>query len=108
MSKLRPECGTVTDGTPALPNDTVLFLVAQSVARRRELICGRLHDGKGRHCAMGAFWTDNPKAVVNTDILDEIAAVNDSVPEHYTPQQRWKTVNSWLRLKMRSLGVKRP
>ena len=101
MSKLRPECGTSTK--PALPDDTALFLIKSSVAKRRELIYGRLHDGRGNHCAMGAFWEDNPKAILHESLIDEVAAVNDSVPPSATAKERWKKVNSWLRFKIASL-----
>ncbi len=102
MSKLRPECSKSTGN--ALPDDTALFLIRDSVARRRGLIAGRLHDGKGQHCAMGAFWTDNPDAIVHSHLTDEVAAVNDSLPSTATAKERWKKVNSWLRFKIASLA----
>ena len=73
--------GTETrDGTGrALPDDTALFLIRDSVARRRTLIHGQLHQGN-RHCAIGAFWKDNPKATLHSALIDEVVAVNDSVP----------------------------
>lgn len=102
MSRLRPECRS--SSKPALSDDTALYLIRDSVAKRRVLIHGRLHDGRGHHCAMGCFWQDNPRAVVNTALLDEVAAVNDSVPPTATPQERWKKVHSWLRWKLRVLA----
>lgn len=102
MSKLRPECG-LSDKAP-LPNDTALYLIRDSVARRRSLISGKLHDGRGKHCAMGCFWTDNKGAIVNTDLLEEVAAVNDSLPASATPHERWKKVNSWLKWKLRVMS----
>lgn len=104
MSKLRPECGDSRE--PAMSDETVLFLVRDSVARRKVLIHGRLHDGKGNHCAMGAFWTDNPNATVRSSLLDEIATVNDSIPKTATPQERWKKVNSWIRWKLRIVAAR--
>jgi len=101
MSKLRPEVRTVPGS--ALPDDTALFLIRDSVAKRSRLIYGRLHSG-GDHCAMGAFWTDNPNAAVHISLIDEVAAVNDSVPPSATPHERWKKVNSWLRFKIASLA----
>jgi hypothetical protein len=104
MSKLRPE---VKDSIyPALPDETALYLIKDSVARRRELIFGRLHDGQGNHCAIGSFWADNPKAVLHSSLVDEVTTVNDSVPPTATPQERWKKVNSWLRWKIRILANK--
>lgn len=103
MSKFRPELRTISD-RDALPDDTALYLIRDSVARRNSLIFGRLHDGKGEHCAIGSFWADNPRAVLSTSLVDEVAAVNDSVPETASPHERWKKVNSWLRWKIRVLA----
>jgi len=90
-----------------LPDDTALFLIRNSVARRRSLIHGRLHDDRGRHCAIGAFWTDNPHTSLNSSLIDEVAAVNDSIPPTATPHQRWKKVNEWLRFKLAALTKRR-
>ncbi len=98
MSKLRPECSKASGD--AISDETALFLIRDSVARRRLLIRGRLHDGKGHHCAMGAFWTDNPNAIVHSALTDEVAAVNDSLPPTASAKERWKKVNSWLRFKI--------
>lgn len=105
MSRLRPECVTSRGGDPALCDATALYLIRDAVAKRRTLIYGRLNDGLGHHCAMGAFWADNPKAIVHSSVVDEVAAVNDSIPPTATAQERWKTVNSWLRWKLRVLEV---
>lgn len=86
-----------------MPDDTALFLIKNSVAKRRELIYGRLHDGFGNHCAIGAFWEDNPKVTLRSSLIDEVAAVNDSVPASATAKERWKKVNSWLRFKIAAL-----
>lgn len=102
MSRLRPElCKTKR---PALPDDTAYYLIADAVARRRALAYGQLHDGK-LSCAMGAFWKDNPDAVVETHLVDEVAAVNDSVPPTATAKERWLTVRRWLRWKLRVLAT---
>lgn len=103
MSKLRPECSTSRD--PALPDDTALYMIRDSIGRRKALIHGRLHDGRGGHCAIGAFWTDNPRTTLSSALIDEVAAVNDSIPASATPQDRWKKVNSWLRWKLRVLAA---
>jgi hypothetical protein len=58
------------------------------------------------HCAIGAFWKDNPGQALHTALIDEVAAVNDSVPPSATPQQRWKAVRSWLRWKLNVLAGK--
>ena len=102
MSRLRPET-CAADG-PALPDDTALFLVRHAVECQRELIHGRLHDGRGLHCAVGALWATNPNLVLHTALVDEIAAVNDSVPPTATPRERWLKVRSWLRWKLRVMA----
>lgn len=53
---------------------------------------------------MGWFWTDNPKATLSTELVDEVAAVNDSLPPSATPKERWKKVHEWLRWKLRVLA----
>lgn len=103
MSKLRgSECSDST-GT-ALPYDTALFMIRESVSKRKKLIYGHLHDGYGNHCAIGAFWQDNPKATLTSALIDEVAAVNDSVPPFATAKERWKKVNNWLRFKIAALA----
>lgn len=104
MSKLRAEC--VTSFNRALPNDTALFLIRDAVARRRSLIHGRLDGPNNTHCAMGAFFADNPHATLKSALIDEVAMVNDSVPTTATPRERWKKVNDWLRWKIRVLATK--
>jgi hypothetical protein len=106
MSKMRPECRTTTSGN-AIPDDTALFLIQTAVARRKSLIYGRLHDGYGEHCAIGAFWEDNPNVILHSSLVDEVATVNDSLPLTATPKERWETVNSWLRFKIASLSKRR-
>ncbi len=103
MSKLRSEGVSITH-LPALPDDTALYLILESVARRRMLIYGKLKDGEGHYCAIGAFWEDNPEIVLRSSLIDEVAAVNDSVPESATPQERWKKVTGWLRWKVKVLA----
>lgn len=102
MSKLRSEGVQDSNGT-AMPYDTALYLIRDSVAKRRSLIHGRLKNGSGEYCAIGAFWKDNPGTTLSSALIDEVAAVNDSVPPSATPKERWKKVNSWLRFKIASL-----
>lgn len=95
---LRPECVTDHSGKPSLPYDAAYFRVMQAVAKKRQLIHGRLHYG-GQSCAIGSAFDDGVPSLPST-VIDEIAAYNDSFPK-LTPQQRWKRVMSWLRWKNR-------
>ena len=102
MSKLRPECGSSNE--PSIPDSTALYLIRDSVAKRRSLIYGKLKDGRGGTCAIGAFWDDNPKATLHSSLIDEVASVNDSIPPTATAHERWKKVNGWLRWKIKVLA----
>lgn len=98
----RPECTNSTD--PPIPNDTALFLIRDAVARRRELIYGRLNDNGGT-CALGAFWDDNPGTTLKNALIEEVATVNDSLGPDASPKERWKKVNGWLRWKLRVMAA---
>lgn len=104
MSKLRPE--SYDSSAPALPDDTALYMIRDSVAKRRKLIYGKLHDGKGNHCAIGCLWADNPNLTLRTALIDEVAAINDSIPANATPHERWKKVNTWLKWKLKVLAAR--
>jgi hypothetical protein len=104
MSKVRPECGDATRNSIFVPDDTALYLIRDSVERRKILIHGRLRDNGGR-CAIGAFFEDNPQCSLNSDLIDEVATVNDSLGPKATPKERWEKVRSWLRWKLRVLSV---
>lgn len=103
-SKLRGNETCDAKGKVAMPDDTALYLIRDSVARRRSLIHGRLHDGVGHHCAIGCFWDDNPNVTLHSALIDEVAAVNDSVPSTATPKERWEKVMGWLRWKIKVLA----
>lgn len=94
MSTLRPECVTSYYGR-ALSRAAVLGFLLESVSRRRSLAHGALHVGD-KHCAMGCFWADYPNSIVESSVIDEVAAVNDLMPRS-TPKNRWKRVMKWLR-----------
>ena len=102
MSKFRPECSRSYG--EAMPDDTALFLIRDAVAHRRSLIFGRLNNNQGGHCALGCFWNDNPNVTLNTTLVDEVAAVNDSLPRNATPYARWRKVNAWLRWKVQHIN----
>ena len=76
MSKLRPECGNAgKDSPPALPDSV--------------------------HRLQPHIFTD--EAVLHSSLIDEVAAVNDSM-EGAKPSERWKKVNEWLRWKVKVLA----
>jgi len=100
MSRLRKTSET---SAPAIPDATALYMICDAVARRKELIHGHLYDNGGC-CAVGAFWRDNPGTVLNSDLIDEVAGYNDSIPVTESPKVRHKKVLSWLRWRLRVLA----
>jgi hypothetical protein len=104
---LRPElCRRTGPAGIAVPRDTALFLIRDAVERRSGLIHGQLDGRNGMHCALGAFWEDNPKLTMDWAVVEEVAAVNDSLGPQATAKARWQKVMSWLRWKTRVMALK--
>lgn len=103
MSRLRP---TLNSGSHSPCPDTFdsYYMIRDAVERRRGLIHGALRNGFGV-CAIGAFFDDNPHVALQTDIVDEVAAYNDSLRK-LTPYQRRTRVLRWLTAKLAVLGWK--
>ena len=97
MSQLRPECRSTT--SPVTVDDgTAYYCILGAVEEEAGLIHGKLHSRAG-HCAVGSYFARQPRAVLCTRLVDEVAAVNDSVP-HATEAQRKRFVTRWLRWKL--------
>jgi hypothetical protein len=79
-------------------------MVLKAVENAHGLIHGKLDNEKGEHCAIGNYFDVNPEAAMPVNIIDEIAAVNDSVP-HYTKRQRKLHVVKWLRWRLAQLNM---
>lgn len=84
-------------------NGTAYLLIANAIKGRDGLIHGKLHE-QGEHCAIGSYFETHAHTALPSDIVDEVAAVNDSVP-NATPKQRKRTVLKWLRWKLNQLGL---
>lgn len=102
-SQLRKETKTADPGKYAPTGGTAYYMIYSAVRHQDGLAHGKLHD-RGAHCAIGSFFTDNKDLALNFKLIDEVAAVNDSVP-HMTPLQRKKHVLRWLRWKLQTLGM---
>ncbi len=104
-SNLRPELNNVNakSGTYCPSGGTAYLMVYAAVQTKDRLIHGQLHKC-GESCAIGSFWDVNPKLALSVHLIDEIAAVNDSVP-NATPRQRKLHVSRWLRWKLAQLGM---
>ena len=104
MSKLRSECQNATADSPCPRGLTAYLSIYNSVKGESfGLIHGRLTDSYGHHCAIGSFFAAVDKGTaLPTDLVDEVATVNDSC-RYFTPKQRKTTVLRWLRWKLESV-----
>lgn len=101
---MRPEIDNWTGRAEYSPSGgTAYLMIYNAVKSRRELIAGRLH-AQGEHCAIGSFYHVNPKCGLQTELIDEVAAVNDSA-RGVSPRQRRLIVLRWLRWKLGTLGM---
>lgn len=98
MSHLRPQLAT-TNKPVTVSNGSAYYAVYLAVKNEPELIHGKLHDTTGHYCAIGCYFHNAPNSVLCESFIDEVAAINDSMP-HFTPRQRRLAVLRWLRWKL--------
>ncbi len=101
-SRLRPELVDGDGTTPCMRGGTAYLMVLSAVEQQEQLIHGRLH-AHGAHCAIGSYFDVN-KTTLEYSIINEVAAVNDSVP-HLSGKQRKLHVARWLKWKLATLGM---
>lgn len=104
MSKLRPTLKDADPKTLVVRDGTALLMILNAVKTRGGLVHGKL-DELGEHCAIGSFFHVNKAKALPSALIDEVAAVNDSVPGT-TPRRRKLIVQKWLRWKLSQLGLK--
>jgi hypothetical protein len=103
MSKLRPTLRDATPGTPCMHNGTAYQMILNAVEQQKGLIHGKL-EVQGTYCAIGSYFHVNTKTALPDALIDEVAAVNDSMPQ-LTPVQRKKRMMQWLKWKLADLGM---
>ena len=101
MSQLRPTLHTGST-KPCMENGTAYLMIYTAVEREHGLIHGRLDD-RGAYCAIGSYFHLHSNTSLPEALIDEVAAVNDSVP-HYTREQRRQHVQRWRKWKLQQLG----
>lgn len=102
MSSVKLRRGVVDAGPndPPAPRGATAYLVIYNAVREQDgLIYGRLDNERGEHCAIGSYFAQRNHCPLPADIIDEVAAVNDSAPKA-TPKQRRLMVLRWLRWKL--------
>ncbi len=102
MSKLRATTPSTRDSY-APTNGTAYLMIYNAVKSKAALIHGTLH-AQGESCAIGSFWDVNPKLTLHESLIDEVAAVNDSMP-NVSARQRRSVVLRWLRWKLAMCGM---
>lgn len=103
MSVLRRELRSGST-LPCMKGGTAYLLIYRAVKDEPGLIHGRLHDGRGSHCAIGNYFHKHGNTSLPEDLIDEVAAVNDSVPDA-SPRQRKLSVLRWLRWRLAKCGM---
>lgn len=103
MSRLRTELSSGSN-KPCMSNGTAYLMIYSAVKAQDGLIHGRL-DAHGAHCAIGSYFDVNGRTSLPESLIDEVAAVNDSVP-NMTMRGRKQHVSKWLRWKLAQLGLK--
>lgn len=99
-NSLRPELEEDTYGIFSMsPRKMVLTRLRDSLTQCHALAHGKLHDGE-RRCAMGQLRMDcrttKRGLVVDVDLSNQIARVNDSLGPQATGEERWGHVMAWV------------
>jgi hypothetical protein len=106
MSKLRPCLPNADPRTPCPRGGTAYLMIYNAVEAHDGLVHGKLHED-GDHCAVGCFFDVNPRLALDAGLIDEVAAMNDSMPGA-TMKQRRQRVLQWLRWRLERCGLKFP
>ena len=103
-SLLRKETSTAKPGTFCPDGGTAYLTILKAVESQAGLIHGKLDGPYGEHCAIGSYFDVHPKAALPSTLIDEVAFVNDSIPNG-TAKQRKSLVIRWLRWRLAQLGM---
>ena len=87
-----------------MKNGTAYFMILEAVRSQPGLIHGQLQDGNA-YCAIGSYFHVNEQTCLQETLIDEVAAVNDSMPS-LTPKNRKLQMMRWLRWKLDCLGMR--
>jgi hypothetical protein len=103
MSVLRRELISGNHDDVCPEGGTAYLLIYQAVREQPGLIHGKLK-ADGAYCAVGSYFHDHEGTALPSDLIDEVALVNDSMPTA-TPAARKRWVQQWLRWKLSTLGM---
>lgn len=100
----RPTLRDAAPGTPSMRGGTAYLLIYRAVKDAPGLIHGQLRNNRGEYCAIGNYFQRHAGTALPPDLINEVAAVNDSVPGA-TIRQRKLHMQRWLRWRLAELGV---
>lgn len=86
-----------------MSNGTAYLLILSAVQTQAGLVHGKLHD-HGESCAIGSYFDINGNTSLPESLIDEVAAVNDSVP-NFSAAKRKQYVARWLKWKLKQFGM---
>ena len=104
MSSLRPTLKDADPRTPCMSNGTAYLMILNAVQTQPGLLHGKLETSKGEYCAIGSYFHVNKGTCLPDTLINEVAAVNDSVPT-LSPRRRKLHMLRWLRWKLVSVGM---
>jgi hypothetical protein len=103
MSQLRPTL--INSSEKYCPKGaTAYYEILAAVDSQDGLLHGKL-DGRGAHCAIGSYFAMHKNQSIPTEIVDEVASINDSVPK-LSMAQRKEFVKRWLKWKLQQFGFR--
>jgi hypothetical protein len=97
---LRP---TLIDKSPGsfCPKGAQAYLILLRAAESQPgLLHGKLDGPRGQHCVLGSYFSQHKGWAIPSDMVDEVAAINDSAPT-VTPRRRKEIVVQFLKWKLR-------
>ena len=106
MSKLRPE--TVSTKDAAIYGCDAYFAIYNAVCQQPGLYHGKLDGPYGEHCAIGSYFALPKHKALPSELIEEVAAINDSFGPSVDGKKRKREVLRWLRWKLSTFGLKVP
>jgi hypothetical protein len=78
-------------------------MIYNAVRNQKGLIHGKFDNSIGEHCAIGSYFSLRTNLSLNEQLIDEVAAVNDSIPRATKGQRKFHVLR-WLKWKLAEYG----
>lgn len=80
ISTFRPEGKEAPPGTLTPGSYRKSLQMVRDAVRDRDRLAFGAYDVGAMHCAIGSFFADHPGYGISVEVIDEVAAFNDSFP----------------------------